>query len=105
MTTKWPELSYEKGKETYATLHMWTQIIGKIKLAVMPWINHSWHITLHLTPFGLTTRDMPYNDKIFQIDFDFFKHQLRMVTSAGELKEFDLEGNSVADFYEKRSLF
>lgn len=105
MTTKWPELSYEKGKETYATLHMWTQIIGKIKLAVMPWINHSWHITLHLTPFALTTRDMPYNDKIFQIDFDFFKHQLRMVTSAGELKEFDLEGNSVADFYERLSLF
>lgn len=101
MDPSWPELSYEKGKETYATLHMWTQIIGKIKLAVMPWINHSWHITLHLTPTGLTTRDMPYKNKNFQIDFDFFKHQLRIVTSAGEIKEFDLEGNSVADFYEK----
>lgn len=101
MDTKWPELSYEKGKETYATLHMWTQIIGKIKLAVMPWINHSWHITLHLTPTGLTTRDMPYKNKNFQIDFDFFKHQLRIVTSAGEVKEFELEGNSVADFYQK----
>lgn len=101
MNTKWPELSYEKGKKTYATLHMWTQIIGKIKLAIVPWINHSWHITLHLTPTGLTTRDMFYNDKNFQIDFDFFKHQLRIVTSAGEVKEFDLEGNSVAEFYEK----
>lgn len=101
MDTKWPELSYEKGKETYATLHMWTQIIGKIKLAVMPWINHSWHVTLHFTPTGLTTKDMPYKGKNFQIDFDFLKHQLRIVTSAGELKEFDLEGNSVADFYEK----
>ncbi len=101
MENKWPELSYEKGKDTYATLHMWTQIIGKIKLAVMPWINHSWHITLYVTPSGLSTLDMPYENKNFKINFDFIQHKLKLSTSEGEFREFDLQGNSVADFYEK----
>lgn len=101
MMHQWPELNYEQGKETYATLHMFTQIVGKIKLAVMPWINHSWHITLHLTPIGLSTRDMLFNDKHFQIEFDFLNHKLKIITSDGELKDFDLEGISVADFYHK----
>lgn len=101
MKHPWPVLSYEKGKDTYATLHMWTQIVGKIKLAVMPWINHSWHITLHITPTGLSTLDMPYKDKNFKIDFDFIDHKLKVVTSGGERREFDLYGNSVAEFYRK----
>ena len=101
MENQWPILSYEKGKETYATLHMWTQIVGKIKLAVSPWINHSWHITLHVTPTGLSTLDMPYKNKHFQIDFDFINHKLIVNTSDGELRHFDLYGNSVADFYNK----
>lgn len=101
MMHQWPELNYEQGKETYVTLHMFTQIVGKIKLAVMPWINHSWHITLHFTPTGLTTRDMLLNDKHFQIDFDFLNHKLKIITSDGELNDFDLEGISVADFYHK----
>ena len=101
MKNQWPNLSYEKGKKTYATLHMWTQIVGKIKLAVTPWINHSWHITLHLTPKGLSTLDMPYKNKTFQIDFNFITHKLEIVTGDGELRDFDLYGNSVADFYHK----
>ncbi len=101
MENKWPELSYENGKDTYATLHMWTQIVGKIKLALVPWINHSWHITQHLTPRGLSTFEMPYKNKNFQIDFDFIDHKLKVITSEGEYRDFDLEGISVADFYQK----
>jgi hypothetical protein len=101
MKSQWPVLSYEKGKHSYATLHMWTQIVGKIKLAVAPWINHSWHITLHITPTGLSTLEMPYKNKYFQIDFNFINHKLLVITSDGEVRDFDLYGNSVADFYRK----
>ncbi|MGN6567601.1 MAG: DUF5996 family protein [Flavipsychrobacter sp.] len=97
----WPELSYAKGKDTYATLHMWTQIVGKIKLALVPWQNHSWHVTLHITPTGLTTQTMPYKDKHFQIDFNFLKHQLEIITSDGKQKSFSLQHLSVAAFYEQ----
>ncbi|MGN6196361.1 MAG: DUF5996 family protein [Ginsengibacter sp.] len=101
MQQQWPVLSYQKGKDTFETLHMWTQIVGKIKLAMLPWINHSWHITLHIVPSGLTTQIMPYKDQNFQIDFDFIDHYLKITTSKGELKKFDLHGISVADFYHK----
>lgn len=101
MENKWPALSYEKGKDTYATVHMWTQIVGKIKLAVAPWINHSWHITLHSTPTGLSTLEMPYKNKNFQIDFDFINHKLKVITSDGQYRDFDLQGHSVADFHHK----
>jgi|SRR5690554_2084053 len=101
MDNQWPILSYEKGKDTYATLHMWTQIVGKIKLAVAPWINHSWHITLYVTPTGLSTLEIPYKEKNFQIDFDFINHKLKIITSDGEIRDFDLAGNSVAAFYHK----
>lgn len=101
MENQWPELSYEKGKGTYATMHMWTQIVGKIKLAVTPWRNHSWHITLHITPTGLSTLDMPCKNRHFQIDFDFVRHQLKVATSQGEYHEFDLQDLSVAEFYQK----
>lgn len=101
MQQLWPALSYEKGKDTYDTLHMWSQIVGKIKLATLPWVNHSWHVTLHITPTGLSTQTMPYKDKNFQIDFDFIEHQLKISTSDGKLQKFSLYGNSVADFYKK----
>lgn len=101
MENQWPILSYKKGKDTYATVHMWTQIVGKINLAVAPWINHSWHITQHITPTGLSTLEMPYKNKNFQIDFNFITHKLKINTSIGEHREFDLEGLSVADFYHK----
>ena len=101
MLQQWPVLSYEKSKDTYETLHLWTQIVGKIKLAILPWVNHSWHITLHVTSYGLTTQTMPYGDRNFQIDFDFIEHLLKISTSRGELRQFDLHGISVADFYKK----
>jgi hypothetical protein len=101
MKQKWPVLSYQKGKDTYSTLHMWTQIVGKIKLATLPWVNHSWHVTLHITPTGLTTHTMPYKDQNFQIDFDFVVHQLKIITSSGQAKQFSLNGMSVAEFYKK----
>jgi hypothetical protein len=101
MQQQWPVLSYEKGKDTYDTLHLWTQIVGKIKLAILPWVNHSWHVTLHITPYGLTTQTIPYQDKSFQIDFDFMEHLLKITTSKGELRKLNLHGISVADFYKK----
>ena len=101
MQQKWPVLSYEKAKDTYETLHLFTQIVGKIKLSTLPWINHSWHVTLHIMPSGFSTMSMPYRDQHFQIDFDFIAHQLRISTSKGALRSFDLQGISVADFYHK----
>lgn len=95
----WPELSFEKGNDTYQTIHLWTQIAGKIKLAKMPWINHSWHITLFVTPFGLSTGDIPDLKKHFQINFDFLRHQLQILTSDKEERVFELAGLSVAGFH------
>lgn len=95
----WPELSFEEAKETYETIHLWTQIAGKIKLAKLPWINHSWHITLLVTPSGLTTGNIPANEKHFQINFDFLQHRLQIVTSKNEEQTFDLKSFSVASFY------
>ena len=101
MKKKWPELSYEKGKATFETIQLWTQIVGKIKLATLPWMNHSWHVTLHITPTGLTTQAMPYQNRNFQIDFDFLTHELKITTCTGGLKRMDLHHLSVADFYFK----
>lgn len=100
MKQNWPQLSYEKGKATYETLHMFTQIVGKLKLATLPWINHSWHVTLHITPTGLTTQIMPYKNENFQVDFDFIEHRLNVTTSNNGSRSFGLRGISVADFYQ-----
>lgn len=95
----WPQLSYEKAKTTYNTLHMWTQIAGKIKLAKLPWLNHSWHVTLTVTSNGLTTGAIPDKEKHFQLDFDLLNHQLRVFTSEGQERSYELESLSVADCY------
>lgn len=95
----WPELSYAHAKETYETIHLWTQIVGKIKLSKLPWINHSWHVTLTVTPFGLTTGNLPANDQHFQINFNFLKHHLQIITSRNQEQLFDLQSLSVATFY------
>ena len=79
----WPELPYAAWKDTYATLHLWTQIVGKIRLAQTPWLNHSWHVVLYVTARGLTTSPIPYGDRSFQLDFDFLDHVLRASTSDG----------------------
>jgi hypothetical protein len=96
---RWPELPFEAWKDTAATLHMWTQIVGKIRLAQMPWINHSWSVTLYVTPRGLTTGAIPYGERSFQIDFDFLAHQLVIATCDDESREVALAPRSTADFH------
>ena len=97
--TAWPDLPTEEWRETYATLHLWTQIVGKIRLAKSPWLNHSWHVTLYVTPRGLTTSPVPDGTRTFQIDFDFIDHRLRISTSDGVNRHFALPGHSVASFH------
>src|ERR1041384_1653497 len=79
----WPSLSLDGWSDTYATLHLWTQIVGKMRLAKSPWTNHSWHVTLYVTPRGLTTGSIPYGSHAFQIDFDFVEHELRIEHDRG----------------------
>jgi hypothetical protein len=95
----WPELPTTAWRETYETLHLWTQIVGKIRLAREPWLNHSWHVVLYVTPRGLTTSPIPDGTRTFQIDFDFIDHVLRISTSDGTQRKFSLVGHSVASFY------
>jgi hypothetical protein len=95
----WPALPYEAWKDTYATLHLWLQIVGKIRLVQMPWINHSWHVTLYLTARGLTTSPISHGARSFHIDFDFIDHQLRIESSDGMMRSLPLRAQPVADFY------
>jgi Family of unknown function (DUF5996) len=95
----WPELRPEAWQDTYATLHMWTQIVGKVRLALSPRINHWWEVALYVNARGLTTSAIPYNGKIFDIQFDFIDHKLIIQTSWGPSKTLALKAQSVADFY------
>ena len=95
----WPELPTAAWRETYETLHLWTQIIGKIRLARSPWLNHSWHVALYVTTRGLTTSPIPDGARAFQIDLDFIDHALRISTSDGATRQSALAGQSVAGFY------
>jgi len=95
----WPALPFQEWKETSETLHMWTQIVGKIRLALTPWTNHSWHVTLYLTARGLTTSPIPFGARVFEIRFDFVSHELRVITDDGGLKVIPLAPQSVAQFY------
>ena len=98
MNERWPALPYEPWKDTVATLHMWTQIVGKIRLAQSPWVNHSWHVTLYVSPRGLTTSPIPYDERSFQIDFDFLQHELRITTSDDQSRAIPLRPQTTADF-------
>jgi uncharacterized protein DUF5996 len=95
----WPALPYEDWKETYATLHMWTQIVGKIALAQAPPINHSWSVAMHVTARGLSTRTLPYGRCAFTIEFDFIDHVLAIRTSDGATRTIPLVPRTVAEFY------
>jgi hypothetical protein len=97
----WPSLPLEAWSETCATLHMWTQIVGKVRLVQSPWLNHAWHVTLYVTARGLTTSPIPYDTRTFQIDFDFVDHRLIVQTSDGGTGGFALEPQSVAAFYSR----
>jgi hypothetical protein len=99
MKENWPALPYTEWKDTCSTLHMWTQIVGKIRLSCTPWTNHSWHVALYVTARGLTTSPIPHKGKIFEIDFDFVDHELLIETNQGELRKLPLRPQSVADFY------
>src|SRR5207344_2492921 len=79
----WPSLPLEAWSDTCATLHMWTQIVGKIRLVQSPWVNHSWHVPLYVTSTGLTTSPIAHGVRTFQIDFDFIRHQLTIQASDG----------------------
>ena len=95
----WPELPYTEWQDTCTTLHLWTQIVGKIRLSLTPWVNHSWNSTLYVTSRGLTTSPIPYRERSFQIDFDFIHHLLQIRESRGGLRTMELRTRSVADFY------
>ena len=95
----WPSLPLEEWIDTAATLHMWMQIVGKVRLVQSPWVNHSWHVTLYVTARGLTTSPIPHGDRSFEIDFDFVGHRLGVRSSDGREGGFPLEPQTVATFY------
>jgi uncharacterized protein DUF5996 len=97
--SSWPPLDYGEWKDTQSTLHMWTQIVGKIRLAQTLWTNHSWHVTLYVTARGLTTSPIPYGARTFEIVFDFLDHELRIQTGEGAVESLQLAPRTVADFY------
>lgn len=95
----WPDLPLESWRETYATLHMWTQIVGKIRMALTPLVNHWWNVPLYVTARGLTTSRIPYGNRAFELLFDFRAHHLVLETSDGATLSMELRPRSVADFY------
>jgi hypothetical protein len=97
----WPALALDSWKDTYATLHMWTQIVGKVRLRLTPVVNHWWNVPLYVTARGLTTSRIPYRERAFELWFDFIQHQLVLDTSDGLRKTLALEPRSVADFYKQ----
>ena len=98
-TDAWPKLDYADWKETLATLHLWTQVVGKVRLALAPWWNHSWHVPLYVTARGLTTSAMPYEQDVVDMEFDFLRDVLEIRTSRGESRTVELRPRTVADFY------
>ncbi len=97
----WPILPLDEWIETCATLQLWTQIVGKIRLTKSPWINHTWHVTLYVTTRGLTTSPIPYGARNFQVDFDFIDHALVIQSSDGQTASLPLQPQSVAQFYRR----
>jgi Family of unknown function (DUF5996) len=95
----WPTLSLDSWKDTYATLHMWTQIVGKVRLRLTSLVNHWWNVPFYLTARGLTTSRIPYGQRAFELWFDFVRHHLVLETTDGIQKTLPLEPRSVADFY------
>jgi hypothetical protein len=95
----WPELPLQAWQDTYETLHMWTQIVGKVRLALSPRINHWWEVALYVNARGLTTSAIPYEGRNFDIQFDLIEHKLVIQTSWGSSKSLALRPQSVANFY------
>lgn len=97
----WPELPFDEWADTCETLHLWTQIIGKIRLRQTPWINHSWHVPLYPTARGLTTAPVPHGNRLFQIDLDFIDHRLHLTVNDGQSRVLPLRPMTVAEFFEQ----
>ncbi len=95
----WPKLDYTQWKHTLKTIHLWAQIVGKIRLKAMPWQNHSWHTTLYLSARGFSTGSMPYKDGIFEIEFDFESHYLIIRSTFNDELRFSLLDQTVTSFY------
>ena len=97
----WPDLPLSSWKDTYATLHMWTQIVGKVRLRLAPHLNHWWNVPLYVTTRGLTTSRISYGERAFEVWFDFIRHQLVLETSEGLVKSLALGPRPVAEFYQE----
>src|SRR3954469_10696252 len=95
----WPSLPLEEWQKTKDTLHMWTQVVGKIRLEQTPLVNHWWNVPLYVSTRGLTTSSMPYEGRIFEIEFDFIDHKLLIKCSDNSTTALPLRPQSVADFY------
>ena len=101
MSDRWPELPYAAWRDSCATLHLWTQIVGKTRLALTPWLNHSWHVTFEVTARGIATPLIHAGARALQIEFDFVDHVLNVRTSGGQVRELRLQPMTVAEFYVK----
>jgi hypothetical protein len=97
----WPALPLAAWRDTYATLHLWTQIVGKVRLAQTPWLNHSWHVALYVNSRGLTTSLVPCGRGGFEMQFDFIEHVLEIRTTDGAATKLALRPQSVAEFHRK----
>jgi len=97
----WPDLPYPAWRDTAATLQLWTQIVGKVRLALTPWVNHSWQVPFYATARGLGTSPIPIGREILEIEFDFIGHRLTIRTSRGEDRNLPLEPQTVADFHRR----
>jgi hypothetical protein len=97
----WPALPYDEWKETLDTLHMWTQIVGKVKLDLVPFLNEWWEVGFTVTARGLTTSTIPFRHRVFQVDFDFLEHRLDIHVNDGSFRSLLLLPRSVADFYQE----
>lgn len=95
----WPDLPLAAWADTCQTLHLWTQIVGKVRCAQSPWIKHAWHVVLYVTARGLTTSPIPHGTRTFQLDFDFIDHELLLRASDGGISGFPLRPQSVSEFY------
>jgi hypothetical protein len=99
--TTWPGLPYPAWRDTAATLHLWTQIVGKVRLALTPWVNHSWQVPLYVTARGLGTSPIPCRSEIFELEFDFIAHELNVRASWGAERTLALEPQAVGDFHRR----
>lgn len=99
--SSWPTIVYEEWKDTQATLHLWTQMVGKIRLARTPWVNHSWHVPFYVTARGLTTSPIPGGARMFEIEFDFLEHEIVISTTDAQVERIQLGPRTVADLYQE----